>query len=90
VKVARFEELAVWKKSKELSLGIYRVTNQGVFRADFGLRDQIRRASVSVMSKSPKGSNDTAATSFASSSQLREDRLPRSEASCTSRASSAI
>jgi four helix bundle protein len=55
MKVARFEELAVWKKSKELSLGIYRVTNQGPFRADFGLKDQIRRAAVSVMSNIAEG-----------------------------------
>ena len=55
MKVARFEDLAVWKKSKELSLGIYRVTNQGAFRKDSGLRDQIRRAAVSVMSNIAEG-----------------------------------
>ncbi|HEU0077479.1 MAG TPA: four helix bundle protein, partial [Longimicrobiaceae bacterium] len=55
MKIARFEELAVWKKSKELSLGIYRVTNQGRFRHDFGLKDQIRRAAVSVMSNIAEG-----------------------------------
>jgi hypothetical protein len=38
MRVARFEDLAVWKKSKELSLGVYRVTNQGSFQQDFGLK----------------------------------------------------
>jgi four helix bundle protein len=53
--VARFEDLAVWKKSKELSLGVYRVTNRGPFRYDRGLQGQIRRASVSVMSNIAEG-----------------------------------
>ena len=34
---------------------IYRVTNQGGFARDFGLRDQIRRAAVSVMSNIAEG-----------------------------------
>jgi four helix bundle protein len=55
MRVSRFEDLAVWKKSRELSLGVYRATNQGLFRHDFGLRDQIRRASVSVMSNIAEG-----------------------------------
>jgi four helix bundle protein len=55
MRVAKFEDLAVWKKSKELSLGIYRVTNQGRFRHDRGLKDQIRRAAVSVMSNIAEG-----------------------------------
>lgn len=55
MRVARFEDLAVWKKAKELSLGVYRATNEGPFRHDFGLRDQIRRAAVSVMSNIAEG-----------------------------------
>ena len=55
MRVARFEDLAVWKKSKELSLGIYRVTNRGAFGHDAALRSQIRRAAVSVMSNIAEG-----------------------------------
>jgi four helix bundle protein len=55
MKVARFEDLAVWMKAKELSLDVYRATNQGPFQRDFGLRDQVRRASVSVMSNIAEG-----------------------------------
>jgi hypothetical protein len=40
MRVARFEDLAVWKKSKELSLGIYRMTNEDRFSRDFALKDQ--------------------------------------------------
>ena len=51
----RFEELEVWIKAKELSVSIYEITNDGEFKKDFGLRDQIRRASVSVVSNIAEG-----------------------------------
>jgi four helix bundle protein len=63
-KLARFEDLAVWQKSKELSLGIYRVTKEPTFARDFGLRDQIRRASVSVMSNIAEGFERYSRTEF--------------------------
>ena len=55
MRVARFEDLAVWKKAKELSLAIYRVTNGGRFSRDLALKDQIRRAAISVMSNVAEG-----------------------------------
>jgi four helix bundle protein len=55
VAIKRFEDLAVWGKAKELSVAVYRVTAQGRFNRDFGLRDQMRRASVSVMSNVAEG-----------------------------------
>lgn len=55
MKVARFEDLAVWTKSKALTLEIYRVTSQLSFYRDAGLRDQVRRAAVSVMSNIAEG-----------------------------------
>src|SRR3712207_4398039 len=53
--ITRFEDLEVWKKARDLSLAIYRVTSKGSFARDFGLRDQIRRAAVSVMSNIAEG-----------------------------------
>ncbi|HEX5725671.1 MAG TPA: four helix bundle protein [Longimicrobiaceae bacterium] len=53
--VTRFEELAAWQRSRDLALGIYRVTANERFARDFGLRDQIRRAAVSVMSNVAEG-----------------------------------
>jgi four helix bundle protein len=50
-----FEEIKAWKKAYEATLMIYRVTNDGEFARDFGLRDQIRRASVSVMANIAEG-----------------------------------
>jgi four helix bundle protein len=45
----RFEDLEVWQKAKELTNLIYRFSSSGTFARDFGLRDQMRRASVSIM-----------------------------------------
>ncbi|MEW6066758.1 MAG: four helix bundle protein [Nitrospirota bacterium] len=50
-----FEDLEVWKLARALTNKIYVVTNSGVFSKDFSLRDQIRRASVSVMSNISEG-----------------------------------
>lgn len=54
-KVERFEDLIAWQKARQLTVEIYRVTAQGEFARDFGLRDQIRRAAVSVMSNIAEG-----------------------------------
>jgi len=53
--IEKFEDIEAWQKARELSREIYRVTNQGAFAKDFGLRDQIRRASVSIMSNIAEG-----------------------------------
>jgi len=55
MRVKRFEDLVVWQKSRDLSVAIYRATSKGPFVRDFGLRDQIRRAAVSVMSNIAEG-----------------------------------
>jgi len=46
----RFEDLDVWQKARELTNLIYGFSSSGMFSKDYGLRDQIRRAAVSVMS----------------------------------------
>jgi four helix bundle protein len=51
----RFEDLEVWQKAKELTNLIYRLSSAGAFSRDFGLRDQMRRASVSIMSNIAEG-----------------------------------
>ncbi len=50
-----FEEIESWQKARELTRKVYAVSNQGAFTKDFGLRDQIRRASVSIMSNIAEG-----------------------------------
>ena len=54
-KIEKFEDLIAWQKARQLTADIYQITNQGEFARDFGLRDQIRRASVSVMSNIAEG-----------------------------------
>jgi four helix bundle protein len=53
--IARFEDLVVWQKARLMSLAIYRASAAGAFARDFALRDQIRRAAVSVMSNIAEG-----------------------------------
>lgn len=48
-KIERFEDILAWQKARELVSAIYEVSNNGQFTKDFGLRDQIRRAAVSIM-----------------------------------------
>lgn len=51
----RFEDLEVWQIAKELTNLIYRLSSSGNFARDFGLRDQMRRAAVSIMSNVAEG-----------------------------------
>lgn len=53
--IRRFEDLNVWQSARELVKIIYNFTNQGAFQKDFALRDQIRRAIISVMSNISEG-----------------------------------
>jgi four helix bundle protein len=50
-----FEELEVWKLAMDLCTEIYLITNFDAFSKDFGLKDQIRRSSVSVPSNIAEG-----------------------------------
>src|SRR5207302_10790036 len=54
-KVRKFEDLIAWQKARALTREIYGVTSTGAFAKDFGLREQIRRASVSIMSNLAEG-----------------------------------
>ena len=54
-KIERFEDIDAWKKARELTKVIYEVTSQGKIATDFSLRDQIRRASVSIMANIAEG-----------------------------------
>ncbi len=52
----RFEDIEAWEKTRELTKQIYALSNDDQFARDFGLRDQICRASVSIMSNIAEGS----------------------------------
>lgn len=53
--VTRFEELDVWQRARELANLICDLSDVGAFTRDFGLRDQMRRTAVSVMSDIAEG-----------------------------------
>ncbi len=53
--VERFEDLDVWQRARKLANLIYDFSEAGAFARDFGLRDQMRRAAVSVMSNIAEG-----------------------------------
>lgn len=48
-KFKRFEDIVAWQKARVLVGDVYKITNSGQFNKDFGLKDQVRRASISVM-----------------------------------------
>ena len=54
-KIESFEDLNVYKQARDLTNKIYSITRQGNFSKDYGLVDQIRRASVSIMSNIAEG-----------------------------------
>ena len=53
--VESFEDLHVWQRARELVNLIYRITKKKEFSEDKGLADEIRRASVSIMSNISEG-----------------------------------
>ena len=50
-----FRQLEVWRRAKDLTITVYRVTSEEPFCRDFGLKDQIRRAAVSIPSNIAEG-----------------------------------
>jgi len=61
----RFEDIDAWQRSRELTNRIYKITSKGDFARDFGLKDQIRRASVSIMSNIAEGFKRSGTGEFA-------------------------
>ena len=61
----KIEDIGAWQKARALTRDIYSASNTGLFARDFGLRDQIRRASVSIMSNIAEGFERGGAKEFA-------------------------
>jgi four helix bundle protein len=51
----RFEDIQAWQKAREVTRMIYEITAYSRFAKDYGLRDQIQRASVSIMANIAEG-----------------------------------
>ena len=54
-KIEKFEDFIAWQKAGTLTRQIYKATNLPAFSSDFGLKDQIRRAALSIMSNIAEG-----------------------------------
>jgi four helix bundle protein len=64
VVISRFEDIESWRRARELSAEVYGLCTKGAFSKDFGLRDQIQRASVSIMANIAEGFGRNRATEF--------------------------
>ena len=51
----KFEDIEAWQRARELTREIYTASNENPFSKDFGLRDQVRKTSVSIMSNIAEG-----------------------------------
>ena len=54
-KIQRFEDIQAWQEARSLTKEIYTVSGSGQWAKDYALRDQIRRALISVMSNIAEG-----------------------------------
>jgi len=53
--IKKFEDIIAWQEARNLVKMVYKLTSTGDFSKDFGLRDQVRRASVSTMTNIAEG-----------------------------------
>jgi four helix bundle protein len=53
--IKRFEEIEAWQTARNLTKLVYGLSSEGAFSRDFALRDQMRRASISILSNIAEG-----------------------------------
>lgn len=53
--MGKFQDLKVWQRGKNLAVFVYQTTSKSPFTKDYGLKDQIRRATVSIPSNIAEG-----------------------------------
>ena len=63
--ISRFEDIESWKPARELSMRVYQVSVEAAFSRDFSLRDQINRASGSIMDNIAEGFDGGSNAEFA-------------------------
>jgi four helix bundle protein len=65
MKIERFEDIESWKLARELTNQVYKITSTEKFKKDYGLKDQIQRASISIMANIAEGFDSGTNKSFA-------------------------
>ena len=63
--MTKFEDLIAWQEARKLVSMIYKITSDGLFAKDFGLKDQIQRAAVSSMTNIAEGFDNESTAEFA-------------------------
>lgn len=53
--IKKFEDIVAWQEARKLVSSIYQLTNSSALAKDYGMRDQIQRASVSTMTNIAEG-----------------------------------
>ena len=64
MKIENFNEIEAWKQARLFVADVYNIFSQGNSQKDFGFRDQIQRASVSIMSNIAEGFDSGSSKSF--------------------------
>ena len=54
-RIEKFEDIIAWQKARLLTRDVYKCSREGAFARDYGLKDQIQRASVSTMANVAEG-----------------------------------
>src|SRR5579862_6183897 len=60
----QFEDMKVWQDARNLTRSIYDICNTGKLQKDYGLRDQIQRSAVSIMSNIAEGHERNSSKEF--------------------------
>ena len=55
VLIRKFEDIVAWQEARKLVNQVYQLTNTGGLSKDFGMRDQLQRAAISVMNNIAEG-----------------------------------
>ena len=54
-KIKQFEDLEIWKEATNIAIEIYLISEKGKLKNDFGMKDQIRRAAMSISDNIAEG-----------------------------------
>ena len=63
--ITKFEDLIAWQEARKLVKMIYKITAEGAFSKDFGMKDQVQRAAVSAMTNIAEGFDNESTAEFA-------------------------
>jgi len=78
-----FEEMPIWQQSRSIAKQVYELTCEGKFAKDFGLRDQLQRSAVSVMSNIAEGFERTSKKEFANFVNITKGSLGEARSQIT-------